>query len=50
MDQLWGQKAVRLAIAIGDNAEKSVLQRFIGHPELEPLQANNAESLVKFIN
>ena len=47
MDQPWGKKAVRLAI--GDNAEKSVLQRFIGHPELEPLQANNAESLVKFI-
>ena len=50
MDQPWGKKAVRIAIAIGDNAEKSVLQRFIGHPELEPLQANNAESLVKFIN
>ena len=49
MDQPWGKKAVRIAIAIGDDAEKNVLQRFIGHPELEPLQANNAESLVKFI-
>ena len=49
MDQPWGKKAVRIAIAIGADAEKSVLQRFIGHPELEPLQANNAESLVKFI-
>ena len=49
MGQPWGKKAVRIAIAIGDDAEKSVLQRFIGHPELEPLQANNAESLVKFI-
>ena len=49
MAQPWGKKAVRIAIAIGDDAEKSVLQRFIGHPELEPLQANNAESLVKFI-
>ena len=49
MDQPWGQKAVRIAIAIGDDAKKSVLQRFIGHPELEPLLANNAESLVKFI-
>ena len=49
MDQPWGKKAVRIAIAIGDDAEKNVLQRFIGHPELEPLQATNAESLVKFI-
>ena len=49
MGQPWGKKAVRIAIAIGDDAEKNVLQRFIGHPELEPLQANNAESLVRFI-
>ena len=49
MDQPWGRKAVRVAIAIGDDADLSVLQRFIGHPELEPLQANNSESLVKFI-
>lgn len=49
MNQPWGTKAVRIAIAIGDDADLSVLQRFIGHPELEPLQANNAESLVKYI-
>ena len=49
MDQPWGKKSVRIAIAIGDDADRSVLQRFIGHPELEPLQAKNAESLVKFI-
>jgi uncharacterized protein YegL len=40
---------VRIAIAIGDDADKATLQRFIGHPELEPLQANNAESLVRYI-
>ncbi len=49
MAQPWGKKAVRIAVAIGEDAEKSVLQRFIGHPELEPLQANNSETLVKFI-
>ena len=49
MDQPWGRKAVRVAVAVGDDADLTVLQRFIGHPELEPLQANNAESLVKFI-
>ncbi len=39
MDQPWGKKAVRIAIAIGDDADKDPLQRFIGHPELEPLRA-----------
>ena len=44
MAQPWGTKAVRIAIAIGHDADHSVLQRFIGHPELEPLLANNAEA------
>jgi uncharacterized protein YegL len=49
MAQPWGKKAVRLAIAIGEDARKDVLQKFIGHAELQPLQANNAEQLVKYI-
>lgn len=31
----WARKAVRLAIAIGHDADAEVLQRFIGPPELE---------------
>ena len=49
MDQPWGKKAVRIAIAIGEDADTEVLQKFIGHPELKPLQANNPEALVKHI-
>ena len=49
MAEPWGKKAVRLAIAIGEDADTSVLQRFIGHVEIKPLQANNAEDLVKYI-
>lgn len=49
MNEPWGKKAVRLAIAIGEDANKPVLQKFIGHAELEPLQANNPEQLVKYI-
>ncbi len=49
MDQPWGKKAVRIAIAIGEDADTNVLQRFIGHPEYKPLQANNAEALVHYI-
>jgi len=49
MEQRWGQKAVRLAIAIGHDANLDVLQKFIGHAEIKPLQANNADSLAKYI-
>ena len=49
MDEPWGKKAVRIAIAIGGDANLDVLQAFIGHPELKPLQANNAETLVQYI-
>lgn len=49
MDQPWGKKAVRIAIAIGADADLDRLQQFIGHAELRPLQANNPEMLVKHI-
>ena len=49
MEKPWGQKAVRLAIAIGKDANKDVLQKFIGHPEIEPLEANNSHELITYI-
>ncbi|HEY0544278.1 MAG TPA: VWA domain-containing protein [Pyrinomonadaceae bacterium] len=49
MGEPWGRKAVRIAIAIGEDADTEVLQKFIGNPELKPLQANNPEALVKYI-
>lgn len=49
MDLPWGKKAVRIAIAIGEDADQAILQDFIGHNELQPLQANNAEQLVNYI-
>lgn len=49
MNEPWGRKAVRVAIAIGEDADQEVLKRFIGNPELKPLQANNPEALIKYI-
>ena len=49
LDLPWGKKAVRVAIAIGKDCDREVLQKFIGHPELQPLEANNPEALVKCI-
>jgi uncharacterized protein YegL len=49
MAEPWGKKAVRIAIAIGEDADHEILQKFIGHSELKPLQANDPEALVRHI-
>jgi|YelNatPaOPRAMG01_1025707.scaffolds.fasta_scaffold96175_1 uncharacterized protein YegL len=45
----WGKKAVKIAIAIGGDANHEVLQRFINNPEIKPLQADNPEALKRYI-
>ncbi|MEU5219922.1 tellurium resistance protein [Streptomyces sp. NPDC020807] len=45
----WGKKAVRVAIAIGADADRSVLQEFLGNPELRPLDANSPKQLAAAI-
>ncbi len=49
MAQPWGKKAVRIAIGVGQDTDMDVLQKFIGNPEMTPLQANNVETLVNYI-
>jgi uncharacterized protein YegL len=46
----WGAKSVRIAIAIGRDADREVLQRFIGDPERRPLAANHPDDLVRYIH
>lgn len=50
MRRPWAKKAVRLAISIGHDADLDILQRFIGHNEMAPLQANNPEALTTYIH
>jgi uncharacterized protein YegL len=45
ISQPWGERSIRIAIAIGRDADYDVLQRFIGNNEMRPLQANNASAL-----
>ena len=45
----WGQKAIKVAIAIGRDADLDVLQRFIGDPRRPPLTAYNSAELVDAI-
>jgi len=49
MELPWGKKAVRVAIAIGEDADLEILQQFIGNPDFKPLQANSPEALVRYI-
>jgi uncharacterized protein YegL len=44
----WGKKAVRIAIAIGADADRDVLEEFTGNRELV-LDANNPQALVSMI-
>lgn len=49
MEQPWGVKAVRIAVAIGGDANLDVLQQFIGNNEVKPLVADNVQDLAKKI-
>ena len=49
IDQPWGKKAVRIAIAIGKDADVGVLQKFIGHSEIKPLLADNPDALARYM-
>jgi uncharacterized protein YegL len=44
--QPWAIKAVRISIAIGQDANLDVLQKFINHNERKPITVNNPESLM----
>lgn len=49
MDEPWGKKAIRISIAIGEDANLDVLTRFIGDEERRPLLARNPEVLATYI-
>lgn len=49
LDLPWGKRAVRIAVAIGTDADHDALAAFIANPEIPVLQANNAESLVNYV-
>lgn len=51
LEQFWGQRAIKIAIAIGDGdqVDLNVMQKFIGNNEIKPLLAKNAEQLVNYI-
>ena len=49
LDVPWGKRAVKQAIAIGQDADFDTLQKFIDNRERQVLRADSAEQLVKWI-
>jgi uncharacterized protein YegL len=50
LDTTWGSRAIRLAIAIGRDADQNVLQTFIGRESGQrPVLANNPEAIIAAI-
>lgn len=49
LDEPWGKKAIRIAIAIGEDANMRVLEKFIGNEGIKPLLARNPETLANYI-
>ncbi|MCX5977600.1 MAG: VWA domain-containing protein [Coprothermobacterota bacterium] len=49
METPWGRHSRRIAVAIGGDAKRDNLVKFIGNPEIKVLEANNPESLAKQI-
>jgi uncharacterized protein YegL len=47
-DVPWGKRAVRQAIAIGQDADHETLKKFIDNVERPVLRADNAEQLVRY--
>ena len=49
LESYYGGRALRVAISIGSDADDELLERFIAHPPMRPLQANNAQDLAQHI-
>lgn len=49
LDEPWGRKSVRVAIAVGEQANLKVLEDFIASPEIKPLVAKDADQLHGYI-
>jgi uncharacterized protein YegL len=50
LDTTWGSRAIRLAIAIGRDADQNVLQTFIGRESGQrPVLANNPDAIIAAI-
>lgn len=42
----WGKRAVRVAVAIGDDADLPMMQQFLVNPELKVLRAHDGQQIV----
>lgn len=45
----WGQKSIKIAVGIGEDADTDVLEEFVGNPEIPVLVARNTAQLADYI-
>ncbi len=45
----WGRKCIKVAVAIGHDADKALLTKFIDDPNIPVLEAHNPQQLVEYI-
>jgi uncharacterized protein YegL len=45
----WGKRSVRIAVAIGEDADQHALRQFVANPEMPVLRADNSETLVNYV-
>ena len=50
MDTRWGKNAMRVAIALGQTADRDPLKRFISNPDVPMLTADNSDHLAEHIH
>jgi len=49
LNEPWGKRAVRIGIAIGEDADQEVLKQFVANSEIPVLSANNPDQLINYI-
>jgi len=49
LNTMWGKKAIRIAIGIGEDCDFDVLREFMSGMSISPLEARNAVTLVNYI-
>jgi uncharacterized protein YegL len=49
LDEPWGQRAVRMAVGIGRDSDRSMLSSFMGGVGVAPVSANSPEQLISMI-
>lgn len=49
LEEPWGERSMRISIAIGRDADETVLRSFMSSPDHRPVLASNPEQLMRYV-